>query len=100
METTITKTVVRTTERVTTENAVYDVESVKSNGTVTTVTGKVTAQITATDGDGNPITQAQLQGTIVYNNGTVHTDNMLASDMLPTYIGEFLEIVAMVKSRE
>ena len=101
METTITKTTVRTNERVSTANAIYDVDSTRTDGQVTNIIAKVTAQITATDEAGNPVTQGMQVGTIGYNNyGILRTDGLTVTDNLPAYITEFLEIVKMVKERE
>lgn len=102
METTITKTVVNTTETVRTGNAVYTVSSMRSNGTVSSIVAQVTAQTETQDGDGNPMTTADPLGTLTYygGNGVVRTDGMKAVAALPVFISEFLEIVEMVKSRE
>lgn len=99
METTITRTTVRTSERVSTAIAVYDVDSTRTDGEVTNITARVTAQVTATDETGNPITQGMPVGTIGYGNGTIHTSGLTVTGSLTAHISEFLEIVEMIKGR-
>ncbi len=100
METTITRTTVRTSERVSTASAAYDVESLRTDGQVTNITAKVTAQITSTNEEGNPLTQGMPVGTISYSNGAIRTDGLTVTGSLTAYITEFLEIVEMVKERQ
>lgn len=99
METTITRTTVRTSERVSTANAFYDVDSTRTDGQVTNITARVTAQVTSTDDEGNPVTQGLPVGTIGYNNGAIRTDGLTVTGNLTAYIAEFLEIVEMIKGR-
>lgn len=87
-----TKTIIETKEQVITDNAVYDITTSKTNGVVTTITANVTAQIWQDDEGGGHILSAKV-GTIEQNDKGTSITGEIPSDVLPSVISEFNEIV-------
>lgn len=100
METTIKSTTINTLEAVTTDNASYDLNVTRLNGSITKVSAAITVQSTDTDDSGIAVLSAKNIGTIVYSAGNFSIMNIPADSRLPVYISELLDIIESIKARE
>lgn len=100
MKTTIKSTTINTVEAVTTDNASYDLNVTRLNGSITKVSAAISMQSLATNDSGIAVVEAKNIGTIVYSAGNFSIMNIPADDHLPVYISELLEIIESIKARD
>lgn len=86
------KTIIETTTQVTTDNAIYDITTSKVDGVITSIKADVMAQIREKDELGG-YTLSATKGTISQGEKGITINGTIPTDMLPTIISEFNEIV-------
>lgn len=89
--------IIETTTQVTTDNAIYKITISKVDGVITSIKADVTAQIRTKDGRGG-YTLSATKGTIVQGEKGITINGTIPTDMLPTIISEFNEIVNDLKN--
>jgi hypothetical protein len=99
MEITIEKQNVTTTRTALaeTESARFEVEVTMVDNIVTVARASIAESEETTKPDGEPFTSWMLAGTIVYENGSTHTERLNLSQTAK-YIPTFLEILERVRS--
>lgn len=99
METIIQKTKQTTEEVTTTDKATYYISTTSIDGVVKHISANVFIEI-EDDNDGEYITNEKKLGTLAYVNGRIKMTAITADNLLPSLMGEFLNIINTIINRE